>query len=1049
MPVRDMQSPPPTAETLMGPPLKVQPSDLAPIDSINVQQNGAVAASPLTTAPQPAADAAPTLRNLLTREEVPLDTPTTSTKNAVTTAERFTRDLPEVEALARKSTGDTWAEARQIFDADPESPRLLAQRIAQAPRTLTPVENDLLLHDRMKLSLDHRETLGAEEAALQAGDTEGAALAKIRRTSIESAMDVNDTAVKRSGTEWSAAGSARQKLIAEDYSPLYLRQRLTVAARESGAAEIPGAADRLTEISRQLEEAHAQLATYEQRLSETRAAGKVRAAQGDVAAAERSGVRRAARQDLDAEYQDLASQLEAKARRNQSTVNMSGGLDPETVAIIGKMARNRVQAGARGLGDVVDGIYQTIRPHLEGLEPSEVRDAISGYGVVRPQATRAEAVAELARIRQQARLVAKLDALEAGEALPAARPRPAVDPGTAALQEKLRQVTRDLDANPLRSDAQRLAATQERLEARISDAERGVGPRAPRAPLADTPGARILRQKLRETLDYHGLGPESPARAELTDPQRLAALRRRLSLREEELTKQVAEEYFPKKARRPLALDSDAIALQGRVNALKQKADLIIRKQELAGRSGAEKAMDFTAGWSRFIKLIGTPTLQKISSAAAERSLIFRPIEEVLGAGWSKAPLVKHFAAAAPIEGGGSLDAVAKSYAGFFGKAARREMAANFAGKEGPMELALSTPHLGGEVPEWMSYPGRVHAGLKAPAKIAGYEYAIQKQAEHYLRLGQAEKLADPGVVAEMKAAAWEYAHRDIFLGDNFLVNKFRKAFSDQPGQSAAEKFTNTAANVMLPIVKVPTNYVGEVTDYLGGLGKAGLGIHKTLRAGRAALAKTPGADDALVSVVKAGLDALPPGQAERIMRQLKKGSLGAGLVALGATGVVKVGGYYDGPRADSDLQPGQIEIAGHAIPHMILHHPALEALQVGGTLFRAKTASSGAWDATKGLAEQIPFVETYREIGKDVWGREPTKAAGAVLRGISIPPDAQRLARVFDQKGPPKTPSEQALQELGWVDIHAKKRKPHGSTLRKIGLEEELGIPGLRDNVR
>lgn len=1136
------------------------------VEGENLQSPPAGSAAPADAPPEQF------FRNALTRDELPADTPHTGTKNAVTEGERIARGLPEVEALARKSAGDVWAEARQAFEADPEAPRLLAARIAEKPRTLTPVENDLLLHDRMKMSLDHRDALAAESTALDAGDQEAAAMAKMRRQSIEQAMDVNDTALKRAGTEWSAGGQARQKLISEDYSPLYLRQRLTVAAREAGATPIPGAVEKLDQLSRQLADAQAQLASYEERLSQVHAEKAVAAAQRDVAVAERSGVRRAARETLDQEYEGLAAQLEVKARKNQSTVNMSGGLDPETVGIIGKMAKNRVQAGARGLGDVVDGIFQTIRPHIEGLEPREVRDAISGYGVVRQQATQSEAVAELAKIRQQARLVSKLDDLQETGSLPApqARAKPAAE--VAALQEKLRQVTRDLDANPLRTDAQRLAAMKTRLEKRITDAERGLAPRAARAPLPDTPETAALRKKLAQVMDEHGLAPDpdaarvaaaeratekaladlearvgagdlssraptsSPWSARLgemrtrqaefqaklvemraaarpeTDPKiaklraaeraaaksvaalekkvaagdirssaptasrwspelgrlrqeqavlrerlnalrafidpeaaRLAALKKRLAVRETELTQQIAEGYIPKKVRRPVALDKDAIALQGKVNGLKRQADLIIRKQELAGRTGAEKALDLTAGWGRFLKLTGVSTLQKISAAAAERSLVFRPLEEFLGAGISKVPLVRDFAREAPIEGGGSLKAVAKSYSGFFGKAAREELKAHLRGSEGPLELALGKPHLGGETPAWMAYPGHIHAGLKAPAKIAGYEYAMEKQAAHYLHLGQAEKLTDPVVIEEMKARAWEHANRDIFMGDNAAVNAFRRAFAHQEGDSLAARAGKTVANVLMPIVKVPTNYALEATDYLVGLPKAAGYMVGTIRTGKKALA---GESATLAEVVHAGLQALPEGRADLILRQLKKGSLGAGLIALGATGAVRVGGYYDGPRREGDLQPGQIEIAGHVVPHMILHYPALEALRVGGAIYRAKTLAGGLGTAAKGLAEGVPFVETPVSIARDLWGREPMKAVGQFERGMTIPPDAQRLARVLDQKHP-TTPGEKLLQQLGWQDIEAKKHKTRGPLLHQLVGQEELGIPGLRDNVR
>ena len=924
----------------------------------------------------------PFFRDMLTREELPADTPHTGTKNAVTEAERAARGLPEIEHASRR-TNDYWGEARQIFEEQPERARDLAERVAAKPRGLSDTETALLGMDRMKLTLDYDEALTAETNALQGGDEEALALARIRRKSIEAAQAKSDEALVRAGGEWHATGMARQALVAQDFSPLRLVTRNQLAAAEAKAAGgkvLPEAVEagnqKLVQIAEQIKAAQKEAAGYEERVAEAEGHKVLAAVERDVAKAERSGVRRASRVDLDAEFQDLAKRLDKKAAINQSTANMSGGLDPETVGIIARMARNRVQAGARGLGEVVDGVYQAVRPHIEGLEPREVRDAISGYGVVRQQATRSEAVAELAKIRQQGRLVSKLDALQAGEALPVGAPRRAPAPEVAALQAKLRQ-----------------------------------------------------------TVDELGIDARN-----LDDAQRLAAVKKRLAAREQELTRHLAEEYFPKKERRPLALDSDAIALQGRVNRLKQQANLIIRKQELAGRSGAEKALDWTAGWGRGIKLSGSATLFKISAAAGERALVFKPIEELIGAALSKAPVLRQVAAKAPIEGGGSLGAIAKSYAGFFGKQARAESLGYLRGGEGPLESALGKHHLGGEAPAWMEFPGKVHAALKAPAKVAGYEFAMEKQAQFYLKQGKAEALLDPVLQEEMKARAWEYATRDIFMGDNAFVKWFNDGLRKSAADSLPAKAGKTAARVLFPIVKVPTNYALELTDYALGIPKA------SIRLGVA---------------VRRGLEELPAAEAEKIMRQLKKGSLGAGLIALGATGVVEAGGYYapGEHRGHGELHAGEVRIGGVKVPHMLLHHPAVEALQIGATLFRAHSAGEGLENAAWGVAEQVPFFEEPLTAGR-VLRQDPSQFFGSIERGMTIPPDVQRLARILDQKKP-RTPAQMGLQQVGFggleidhfgvhiPEIEAKKRKPRGDFWEKLVEETMLGVPGLRDNVR
>lgn len=195
------------------------------------------------------------------------------------------------------------------------------------------------------------------------------------------------------------------------------------------------------------------------------------------------------------------------------------------------------------------------------------------------------------------------------------------------------------------------------------------------------------------------------------------------------------------------------------------------------------------------------------------------------------------------------------------------------------------------------------------------------------------------------------------------------------------------------------------------------------------------------------------------VARQLKKGTLGAGLIALGATGAVEVGGYWrpGEHRREGELQPGEVEIAGYKVPHMLLHHPAVEALQVGGQLYRTRQrfhgregwVGEGLGEAAEGVAEQVPFYEETIRAGRGL-SKEGGKArfAGEVGRGMVIPPDIQRLARILDQRGE-HTKAEMLLQEFGYGHIDANRRTPRGKTLEILREEMMLGIPGLRDDVR
>jgi hypothetical protein len=309
------------------------------------------------------------------------------------------------------------------------------------------------------------------------------------------------------------------------------------------------------------------------------------------------------------------------------------------------------------------------------------------------------------------------------------------------------------------------------------------------------------------------------------------------------------------------------------------------------------------------------------------------------------------------------------------------------------------------------------------------------------LARGEGQQLLNPLAQAEMKARAWEYAQRDIFMGDNAFTKWFNDGLRVGPKDSNITRAVKSGARVAFPIVKVPTNYALEVSDYALGLPKAAARIGGVLKAGsKAAVAARD-----LGSIVRAGLEKVGPQQAEQIMRQLKKGSLGAALIALGATGAFESGGFYEPRkrRREGELQPGEVRIAGLAIPHMILHHPAIEALQIGAELHRQRTLAEGLKNAALGVGESVPFFEEPIRAARSIRDN-PAQLVGEQVRGLTIPPDVQRLARVLDQRGE-HTAAEQLLQGLGWQHIDANRRKVRGSLPQRLLKEEELGIPGLR----
>ena len=232
-------------------------------------------------------------------------------------------------------------------------------------------------------------------------------------------------------------------------------------------------------------------------------------------------------------------------------------------------------------------------------------------------------------------------------------------------------------------------------------------------------------------------------------------------------------------------------------------------------------------------------------------------------------------------------------------------------------------------------------------------------------------------------------------------------------------------ARTLLPIVKIPTNIVGETLEYSTGL-----------VTGSARLARA----------YRAGVENLKPEEADLIMRQLKQGSIGGAVMLLGFFSPNSVGGYYQQgeKRKKGDVGVGQVrpfghKIFGHDIPTFLLHNPLLETLQIGATIRRVADSKfkkrdkdtqgigPGIMAGGLGLAEEVPFVREMTEVSKAFNPRERGQFTGELGRSLLVPQAVQWIAQHTDKdaKG----------------NLIARKPK---TAVQRV----EEGIPGLRQNV-
>jgi len=242
--------------------------------------------------------------------------------------------------------------------------------------------------------------------------------------------------------------------------------------------------------------------------------------------------------------------------------------------------------------------------------------------------------------------------------------------------------------------------------------------------------------------------------------------------------------------------------------------------------------------------------------------------------------------------------------------------------------------------------------------KRAAFERAAQILGEFYAKQGL--DVTDPLVKTRVAVEAYKAANRSIFLEDNRIVSAYKAALGRLEGKDASvgSKFTASALKVTLPIVRVPTNIAAEVGRYALGLPNAAVRITTAL--------------------IK-GTKNLKPEEADAILRNLKKGSIGGALLAYGYFNPNYFGGYYQEGKKQKpgDVKFGSIRIGDVSLPSYVLHNPLLETLQIGATIRKvadsklrkkdseAQGLTAGIGAAAFGVAEETPFGREIVESGK------------------------------------------------------------------------------------
>lgn len=562
---------------------------------------------------------------------------------------------------------------------------------------------------------------------------------------------------------------------------------------------------------------------------------------------------------------------------------------------------------------------------------------------------------------------------------------------------KLRAMLQGLEGKPGVHPEQKLKTAMDATQRSIDEYERRIKendltPSQKRAGAPETPELKALRER-RDALQETYREMQKAAKPKKSPEQTaLDRYKQNLTNRIADLERQYATGDFTKQPQQKATLDPEATEMKLKAERLRDRINDTIKKNELSNRTTTEKAVSFATKWRRAALLTSWRVLGKLQSAAMLRMGV-TPIEELNGGILSHIPGIDKVSARAPSEGGGlNISAEAKALSQFWQRATADDVWETLKTGKSSIDVLYGTKET--LPPTMLDFIGHLHGALKVLPKRAEFfrrsEKITQWALDHNLDIN------DPRVQAAISSKAYDASMRAILMQDNPVTSAYQAMLTVLESKGA--KPLATTLRFLLPIVKVPTNFVSESLAYTpGGLAWQSLQLFKILtdenKLGRSAM------------------DNLTMHDMDNVMRGLKKGSIGLALMATGFALRKNITGYYRTKQKAGDPPLGSIKVGNITIPPWLAESPALAALQLGATMghvsdhYNMKGVSggliAGLGYGTAGIVKSTPFVsETARLADAARTPESLGVAAGELTGNLVVPLLASQIAVARDPMG-------------------------------------------------
>lgn len=955
----------------------------------------------------------------------------TSIMHAEINADRANRGWDKLSKRIKQGNPELHKEVQEIIAKDPDAPLKTFEKFKEHPKSVPNAAEGVLLNAHL-IDMKNESTNVAKRyvEAMDSDDPLAMANAEMDRKVSDRKLQEAQEVAWKGGSERGAALQSQKMFADEDFEYTTLERNFKIAkGREPSSEEVRQLQEIADEHKAKSEALEAELAGQGKELSDIKASIPPKHIL-DIA-------------------ENYVNKLKTLADKERERLRAKGnvfqaGIDPrdlKSAAIIGAdHLANMSLDFAKWSDKMIDEFGEKVKPHLKKLFEDAQNILKGGHAALKSDADVMARTLKAQKTWMENRIKELNNAITKRERITRTKTTLVPDAELEKLQSQAKSLKEDYDAifPPERtiSDERRLKMLQKQAENRIEQLDTAIKnneriKRDKPSPIADKRLDQLREQRAELQKKYDEQFPkETSPRPPMTDAQRLQALEKRLGKKQKAISEKVANKDFSETEKRepldPFAIKQDKnataedraratriVAAQAEVGKIEKRfrrmKDTAERQNELKRKWIQRKLKNFVRG----SMLSAVTVIEKLGAASIGRT-VTRPVKT--GIGYVASKILPNIASKAAIEGSkgfvndvkNEVHAIAKAYT-----TGIMDMGRTLTGRGTDISNAYGQNEnylkSGKVLPFEMSQLiGQMHDSLKAPAFRSEYEGVLGNL---ILDAKKNRYPIDNETLFVLGQKAYQYAQRAKFNESRKMTDLIQKHVLGplDNNEITPVQAIGTFLHIVMPIHKISTNVVAQ------SLESSPLGLVKGL--GKAASAKIK------------GLDNLTPDQADIIMRNIKHGTFGSAMYALGLfAGGKVIGSFYQKYDKDDDKDKAKyntVQIDGVRIPAALLHLPEFNAMFMGATTKRIyeeslaakhkdgtktgekEAAARAATGGVRGLIEETPGLEAadaltniYHAImgGDEEQMRESRYGVGNFIAGRAAPGFMRNTAEWFDQ---------------------------------------------------